>query len=182
MGVVWGACAPSFRALSTLVRGSRPLPLWKMTAAVAPSLPCALSPSGLFFRAWGSLYIYIYSVAGLSAPETQALSAPGARFLYIYIGSRAGLWRALASCGGAMEGRDPAGREGPFVVENKVRNLTAAVADRILAATGVKPSERARKRADTAGKLLFLSKKWMGPSTGWRWPKTAGSKLYTNST
>ena len=54
------------------------------------------------------------------------------------------------------------GRRGPFVVPGRVRLLTSAAIDRILADTGVKPSERARKRAAQAGKLRYLS----GPEDG----------------
>ena len=43
------------------------------------------------------------------------------------------------------------------MVPGRVRNLTSAAADRIFADTGVKPSERGRKRAVLAGKQLYLS-------------------------
>ena len=51
-------------------------------------------------------------------------------------------------------------RDGPFVVENRVRPLTAAAAAVIFAATGVSARERGRRNAPVAGRLLYVS----GPS------------------
>ena len=91
-------------------------------------------------------------------PAALALSAPGACM------SASTSLAASASCLKSHVWLEPIKysmedhtREGPFVVEGKVRCLTSAACDRIFLDTGVKASERARKNAAVAGKLLFLS-------------------------